>query len=308
MEPTDQALGELLGCLRARDYRFVTVTPATHARVLARPATSPLTLRDVFGWSRPFGAGELDPEVLELLKRAGSLEVHGRGRLRSAVRVSSLGDDLFLHSAYPTESDDAVFFGPDTYRFARFIAEQMARLPVPARILDMGAGSGAGGLAAAHRAPGSALTLVDANPRALALARVNAAFAGVDAALTAADRVPADAGADLILANPPYMMDPHGRAYREGGELLGGQVALDWSRQALDALPPGGTLLLYTGASVREGTAPLLEALEQSCRETGAALEVDELDPDVFGEELELAAYGEVERIAAIGARVTKAA
>jgi hypothetical protein len=28
---------------------------------------------------------------------------------------------LFVHSSFPTEKSDAVFFGPDTYRFARFI-------------------------------------------------------------------------------------------------------------------------------------------------------------------------------------------
>jgi len=66
-----------------------------------------------------------------------------------------------------------VFFGPDSYRFVRFLQQHW---PVGVRhIVDLGAGSGAGGIAAAKLAPGSRVTLVDTNGRALALARVNAA-------------------------------------------------------------------------------------------------------------------------------------
>ena len=58
------------------------------------------------------------------------------------------------------------------------------------------------------------------------------------------------------------------------------------------------TMLLYTGAAFTGGRAPLLDAL----RELDASVSVEEIDPDVFGEELEQPAYAEVERIAAIGA------
>ena len=115
------ALLELLRTLKERDYRFTTITPATHARVLARPQPTVLTLSDVFGWNRPFGADQVDAGLLDLLRRADALREHG-DRLCSDVRVASLGRDLFLHSAFPTEAEDAVFFGPDTYRFAAFVA------------------------------------------------------------------------------------------------------------------------------------------------------------------------------------------
>ena len=42
----DDALFELLGQLEARDYRFTTVTPETHARALARPRQA-ITIRDI---------------------------------------------------------------------------------------------------------------------------------------------------------------------------------------------------------------------------------------------------------------------
>jgi methylase of polypeptide subunit release factors len=290
------ALAELLAWLKARGYRFHTVTPATHARVLARRARG-ASLRGVFGWNRPFAEDKIEPELLALMRRAAILRDG-----RSTLRVASLGDDLFLHSAYPTEEADAVFFGPDTYRFVRFIQQHW---PGGVRhVVDLGAGSGAGGIAAAKLAPGSRVTLVDTNGRALALARVNAAAAGVAVELIEGDNIPR--GADLVIANPPYMMDADARAYRDGGELLGGAVALAWAEQALDALAAGGTLLLYTGAAITDGASPLLDKIARTCAEGGASLRVEEIDPDVFGEELEQLAYAKVERIAAIGAVIRK--
>jgi methylase of polypeptide subunit release factors len=294
----DDALLELLACLKGRGYRFHAVTPATHARVLARAPHKPPTLRDVFGWNRPFETNEIEPEVLSLMERAAIVRSE-QGRLTSALRVASLGEDLFLHSAYPTDDAEAVFFGPDTYRFARFVEH---RWPAGAvgRVVDMGAGSGAGGIVAALVAPGASVTLVDSNPHALRLARLNAHAAGVGVELRQDDALPP--GADLVIANPPYMIDAERRTYRDGGDLYGGGVALAWAKQALARLSPGGTMLLYTGASVVAGTAPLVAALAEACTGSGASLSIEEIDPDVFGEELEQPDYAAVERIAAIGA------
>jgi methylase of polypeptide subunit release factors len=291
------ALLQLLRTLTEREYRFTTVTPATHARVLARPQRAAPTLADVFGWNRPFGADELDAEVFDLLRRADAL-TEGREGLRSAVRVASLGRDLFVHSAFPTEAEDAVFFGPDTYRFAAFIARNMPR--EAARVVDMGAGSGAGGILAARLAPSASITLVDRNKAALELATINAAAAGVAVVLHEGREIPP--GADLILANPPYMIDRGRRSYRDGGGLLGGELSRTWTAQAAERLAPGGTLLLYTGAAYTDGHSPLLAALGDIAGNTDATLAIEELDPDVFGEELDQPGYEGVERIAAIGA------
>lgn len=303
-EMTDrhEALLALLRRLGQLGYRFTAVTPATHARVLARPAPARPGLRDALGWNRPFAAGDLPLDVVDLLRAAGGLEARG-GQLLSKLRVASLGDDLFMHSRYPTEARDAVFFGPDTYRFAAFVARHLPGL-APARVVDMGAGSGAGGIAVARLAPAASITLVDSNRTALELAAVNAAAAGVAAELREGSEIPP--GADLVVANPPYMMDGEGRSYRHGGALLGGQVARDWAEQALHRLAPGGTLLLYTGAAHAGGEAPLLSALAELCAGAGASLDVEELDPDVFGEELERPVYAGVERIAAVGAVIRR--
>lgn len=297
------ALGELLQRLRALDYRFVAVTPATHARVVARPLRGQPTIRDIFGWNRPFGERDLDASLLALLEQGGALCSRAEG-LRSAVRVASLGGDLFLHSGFPTERNDAVFFGPDTYRFARFIRQRIPQLGSRRQIADMGAGSGAGAVVAARVVPDARVIMVDVNPAALQLARINAEFAGVRAVAIQSDRIPERA--ELIVANPPYMIDTAGRAYRDGGRLFGGEVALDWARQALASLSAGGAMLLYTGAAVIDGRAPLLDALARECTDAGASLAVEEIDPDVFGEELETPAYSRMDRIAAVGVLISR--
>ena len=295
----DAALVELLHFLRSHNYRFIAVTPATHAAVLARAAPRRPDLRDIFGWNRPCERQDLEPALLTLLERAGAVESIEDGRLRSRVRVASLGDDLFVHSAFPTDDVDAVFFGPDTYRFVRFVEQHLPTSGPPRRIVDMGAGTGAGGIAMARRFQDARITLVDVNPQALRYAEVNASAAGLEVEHLQSDRVP-DAF-DLLIGNAPYLMDASGRAYRDGGELLGGAVSLDWIRQGLAKLSSGRTMLLYTAAAYVDGRAPLLSAIQKECREQGASLTIDEIDPDVFGEELRGPCYNDVERIAAVG-------
>jgi release factor glutamine methyltransferase len=299
----DAALLELLRLLKAAGYRFTAVTPATHARVLARSCERP-DLRDIFGWNRPFTPPDVDAALLACLEHSGTIE-RADGALRSKVRVASVDDDLFLHSAYPTAATDAVFFGPDTYRFVRFVREQLPkRAGKPQWIVDMGAGSGAGAISAGRMMPAARVTAVDLNPAALRLAAINARAAGVTIEALRASRVPERA--DLVIANPPYVIDQAGRAYRDGGALLGGEVALDWARQALHALAPRGAMLLYTGAAVTGGRAPLVDSLQALCASEGADLQIEESDPDVFGEELDQPAYAEVERIAVIWATIRK--
>lgn len=75
---------------------------------------------------------------------------------------------------------------------------------------------------------------------------------------------------------------------------------------ALERLSPGGTLLLYTGVAIMGGRDPFFEAVAPKIDKPDIAWEYEEIDPDVFGEELAEAAYGETERIAAVGLQVTR--
>ncbi len=290
--------------LRDGGYRFVTGTPATHARVNARPgAGEARTLVDVFGWSRRFRPGIVPPTALDWLREAGAL-AHEGGWLRSRVRFSTLDDALYVHSAFPTAAADAVFFGPDTYRFADFIRHALVTFPVGprARVVDIGCGSGAGGVVAMRALGGRAtLTMTDINATALACAQVNAELAGVRATFRQCDLFAGLEPMDLVVANPPYIADPQARVYRDGGGAIGTGLSVRIAREASAALAPGGTLLLYTGAPVVAGQDTLRASIEHALQDAPVSWTYRELDPDVFGEELEHPAYVAVERIAAVG-------
>ncbi|USI72067.1 methyltransferase [Sphingomonas morindae] len=306
LTPEDAALVALLRHLEATGYAFVTPTPATHQRVVARADRAQARdLADALGWSLPFARGTLDATVEALLARAAMLAPEPDGRVRARVRVSRLGHDLFLHSAYPTLAEDAVFFGPDSYRFADLIRDELRHCPRTQGgvAVDIGAGSGVGGLVAARACPGLRLHLLDINPEALRFARINAAAAGVAAALhCGGDLAGIDGPIDIALANPPYIMDTHARAYRDGGGMHGGEVALAMARDALGRLAPEGRLILYTGSAIVRGADALREALADAAAAAGARLRYREIDPDIFGEELETPAYADVDRIALVAA------
>ena len=215
-----EALLGLLAWLKVQDYRFVTITPMSHRRVLARRGNRPADdLADVFGWSLPFARGLLPGELFEALESAGLIDRADGGLCRSRVRVSSLGGDLYVHSAYPTDEADAVFFGPDSYRFAAFIERELERRggSTIASIADIGTGSGVGAIVAGRLRPGAKLAGTDVNRRALASAEVNAKAAGVVLRLAQTETLAALGQVwDLIMANPPYMIDAAARAYRDG--------------------------------------------------------------------------------------------
>ncbi|SMP59058.1 methyltransferase [Noviherbaspirillum suwonense] len=300
----DAALNQLLAHLRAQDYRFRTITPLSHAHVLARrDSETGSTLRDLFGWNLPVGKQLLPAALASMLVDSAVLESDGR-QWRSKLRVSSIDDALFLHSAYPTEQEDAVFFGPDTYRFVRFMRQALANRPLAsgARILDIGCGSGAGGLMLARQCEEADLVLNDINPLALRYSRLNAKGLGLRATLAMGGSLAVvDGQFDLIIANPPYLVDKEARTYRHGGDDLGRSLGLRMVTQAVTRLAPGGRLLFYTGVAIVDGRDPLLAELAPILDGAGLDWRYDEIDPDVFGEELLEPAYHEVDRIAAIG-------
>lgn len=297
--PYNVDLARLAALVAATGYDFVTPTPATIARVNARPdAAWARDLRGVFGWSRPFRAGTLPAEIEAAAQQAGVLVPAGEG-MRSTVRLSTLDGVSFMHSAYPTSAADAVFFGPDTYRFARAIRHAM-----PSRVqraVDIGCGSGPGAIVVARARPDAVVLAVDINEAALELTRVNAAMAGVTVEALHSDLLSAvDGDIDLIVANPPYLVDVDERAYRHGGGPLGAGMSLKILDAGIERLSPGGTLLLYTGAAMIDGADAFRAAAEMRLRGSGMRWTYDEIDPDVFGEELNGGAYVSSDRIAAV--------
>ena len=272
-----------------------------------KPLTGAPDLRDIFGWSRSFATADLEPALWDLLRDADAV-IEDDGRWRSKLRVSSVHDQLFLHSAFPATAPDAVFLGPDSYRFADLIASELASGPPVKTILDVGAGAGVGGLVARRHAPGARVVLSDINPRALALAEINAAHVQADFDVRQAaglDGAPEDL--DLIVSNPPYVAGESGRAYKDGGDLHGARLSLDWAIAGMRHLAPGGRVVLYTGSTILDGGVdPFRQALEPAVAALGFALRYRELDPDIFSGELRRAAYADAERIAAVGAVITR--
>ena len=299
----DQALLEMVRWLARDGYRFTTATPATHARVNARGENAwARDLAGVFGWSRPFREALLAPALFGLMRDAGILAQEEDG-WRCRLRVSSVGANLYLHSAYPTTDADAVFLGPDTYRYAAALARHLAALERPLRrVADIGCGAGVAAIAMALAQPRAEVHALDINEAALRLTRINALLAGAGN-LTAgiSDLLGGVTGSfDLIAANPPYLVDPAERAYRNGGGPLGAGLSLAIVDAALERLAPGGTLLLYTGVAIVDGADPFAAAAQARLAAAGAAWTYEEIDPDVFGEELLCPAYAGTDRIAAV--------
>ena len=300
---SENALLALGYALRDADYHFTTVTPGTHARVNQRPENAEAQcLADVFGWSRPFRSGVLPFPMLDIMEQAGVL-IRDNGYCRSLVRVSSLNGELFFHSAFPTTAANSVFFGPDTYRFAAAILRVLRERDRPIhRAVDIGCGAGPGGIVAAKILTGAEVSMVDINEAALRLARVNVQLAGVtNIEVRRSDLLTSLEGSfDLMVANPPYLVDPAQRAYRHGGGPLGAGLSLAILDTALERLSPGGTLVLYTGAAVVSGADPFRAAAADRLSQSGARWAYREMDPDVFGEELGAEAYRHADRIAAV--------
>jgi release factor glutamine methyltransferase len=295
--PADEALIEI-GCqLQQSGYRFATVTPDTHRLVNARPENAQAhDLQGIFGWSRPFHPGLISPGLLAALELASAIEPAGDGLLHSRIRFSTVEGQLLLHSAFPTTAHDAVFLGPDTYRFIALLRRTLVEGP---SLLEIGTGTGAAVLSLADRF--SRLVATDINPLAVRYARVNAVLAGCGSLdLRCADLTKGVEGEfSAIIINPPYLIDPHGPRYRDGG-TLGIEIALSMLAAALPLLAPGGSLVLYTGAPIIAGRDLLADALAPILGGTGLDARYEVLDVDVFGSSLAEPAYAGIDRIAVV--------
>jgi release factor glutamine methyltransferase len=131
------------------------------------------------------------------------------------------------------------------------------------RILDVGVGSGAIALALADEHPGARVTGVDADERALALARENAALTGLDVELRPGGFEVAAEGWDLVVSNPPYVapdeleaLEPEVREWEPRAALVGDGRHADLARVARTEW-----LVLEVGDGQAAGVAAALERL-----------------------------------------------
>lgn len=304
------ALIALVSYLKDGGYRFTTPSPATHARVNNRPTNAlALRLEDVFGWSRPFEEGLL-PDVVFAMMEHANVALQDGDEWKSAIRVSTLGDFWLVHSAYPTTEANAVFFGPDTYRFATALAQMMSSRQQPVRrAVDIGTGSGCAALMIARQWPDAEVWAADINAAALEATQVNASVNGTPNVIACESNLltAIDGEFDLIVANPPYLVDANERAYRHGGGPLGAGLSLAIVEAGVARLAPGGTLLLYTGVAIVQGEDPFLQAATPLLARPDITWTYREMDPDIFGEELLGGCYADTDRIAAVVLTATRA-
>ena len=150
---------------------------------------------------------------------------------------------------------------PETELLVEFVGLSGTAL-APAKILDLGTGSGAIALALAVLFPAAAITAVDRSEDALSLARENAAATGLADRVTflASDWFAAVSGQSfqIIVANPPYLSAeetaqtaPEVRGFEPVAALTAAEDGLaDLARiirEAPQFLAPGGLLALETG-------------------------------------------------------------
>ena len=139
------------------------------------------------------------------------------------VDVRALGNDLRFTTDAGVFSRDGLDRGTEVLLNA---------LPEPhGRVLDLGCGWGAVGVALGKKYPGLEIVMTDINARAVDLARRNLAQNGVRATVVQGDGFEAVTGSfDLIITNPPI---------RAGKAVIYGLFA-----GARDHLNPGGALYL----------------------------------------------------------------
>ncbi|MGL3045441.1 methyltransferase [Acinetobacter pecorum] len=301
-----QALLYLLAFLKEQDYHFTTITPLSHQRILERKKNEIYkhrTLQDIFGWNLGFKKTDLDPVLFELLQEHQLLQLQ-QGQYLSQVRVSSLDNELFIHSAFPTTQQDAVFFGPDTYRFVYHLKQYLATQPHPfKRAVEICCGTSAAAISLARHFPdNNEIMVADLNPKALLYSQINISFAGLNHIHPVQSNLFSnlEGNFDLIFANPPYLIDPDQRQYRHGGNKLDGcDLSFRIIKEGIQRLNSGGRLFLYTGVTVTEHGNLFLQHLKDSMKQHQNIIwSYEEIDPDIFSEELEQPAYQHVERIA----------
>jgi release factor glutamine methyltransferase len=143
----------------------------------------------------------------------------------------------------------------------QFLAQRVAE--TPPSILDFGTGSGCLAVFLASKCSGALVSAVELSPKALELARDNAARHGLSERIRFLQGdgfavLPPTSRFDLIVSNPPYIpsneisvLQPEVRDYEPRLALDGGADGLDFYRrlakESAQFLGPGGKLMLEFG-------------------------------------------------------------
>lgn len=189
-------------------------------------------------------------EALEMARNALSRRVQGE------PLQYVLGEAWFYGRRFHSDSR-ALIPRQDTETLCE--AAILRILPGRRRVLDLCTGSGIIGITLALERPMCAVTATDLSPRALSLARENAAELGAEVDFKQGDLFEPVWGErfDTILANPPYLTGREMLALQREVRaepqiaLFGGEDGLEFYRRIAmgvqEHLLPGGTVLVEIG-------------------------------------------------------------
>lgn len=234
-------------------------SPRLNAELLVGRALGLKRMQLYLQFERPLAEAELE-KIRPLVKRRG-----GREPLQYIM-----GETEFFGLKLKVDRR-ALIPRPETERLVELMTQRLAT--PPARVLDLGTGSGAIALSLAKTWPDAMVTAVDKSPEALALARENAELAGLASrvSLLCSDwfaGIPAAERFGLIIANPPYLSDeetaatpPEVKDFEPHCALSAGpNGAADLERIIVSAknyLTEGGLLACETGIAQHAALAAL---------------------------------------------------
>lgn len=232
-------------------------------------------------------AGALDCRRIDLYTRfAEEPEESPRRTFRQWVRRRAAGTPvayLVGHREFYSLSfqvtPDVLIPRPETELLVIALLDLAKRLPVgqPIAIADVGTGSGIVAVCAARHLAAAGVTAIDICPKALKVAKANAAehdvarrIEFIESDLFAA--VPAERRFDFVVSNPPYVsaaeladtLPVDVRNYEPHIALLGGPQGVEIIERlvpaAAERLHPGGHLLMEVSPMVHDAVRAILEA------------------------------------------------
>ncbi|MFJ2507650.1 peptide chain release factor N(5)-glutamine methyltransferase [Arthrobacter citreus] len=177
---------------------------------------------------------------------------------------------------------------PETETVAQLAIDQALLVPAPARVADLGTGSGAIAGSVAAEVPGSQVFAVELSPLALAWARKNLEPLGVqvlegDLRTALAEQ---DGTFDVVASNPPYIpadavpIEPEAAQHDPAMALYGGgadgmELPAAAARTAARLLRPGGYFVMEH-AEVQAGTIAELLASDPAWQDIASHTDLND--------------------------------